>query len=83
MSRWKKPNGSSPNTKAKMDNPSKHVSYEILDPTKDDGREIVFDRDEAQAAYDRGYLVPEHEIVTAYLSTGQKITTILSTEWRN
>lgn len=66
-----------------MDNPSKHTTYEILDPTKADGRDITSDREDAQAAYDRGFLVSEHEIVTAYLSTGQKITTILSTEWRN
>ncbi len=62
--------------------PSKHITYEILDPTKDSGREITSDLDEAEAAYDRGFLISEHEMVVAFLSTGQKITTILSTEWR-
>lgn len=66
-----------------MDNPSKHISYELLDPTKEDGRELTSDRDEAQAAFDRGYLVSEHEMVVAYLSSGQKLTTILTTEWRD
>lgn len=66
-----------------MDNPNKSVSYEILDPTKEDGREIISDRNEAQVAFDKGYLVSEHEIVVAYLSSGQKLTTILTTEWRD
>jgi len=66
-----------------MDNPSKQISYEILDPTQEKGREIIFDRDEAYAAYHRGFLVFEHEIIIAYLSSGQKLTTILTTEWRD
>jgi len=65
-----------------MDNPTKHISYEILDPTKDSGRELTADRTIARKAYNRGFLVSEHEIVTAYTSTGQKITTILTTEWK-
>jgi len=66
-----------------MDNLTKYISYEILDPTKENGREVIFERDKAQTAYDRGFLVSEHEIVRAYLSGGQKLTTILSTEWRD
>lgn len=64
-----------------MNNPNKQISYEFLDPTKENGREITFDLDDAKVAFDRGYLVFEHEIVTAYLSSGQKLTTILTTEW--
>jgi hypothetical protein len=66
-----------------MDSPTKHISYEMLDPTKEDGRELTTDRDVAQDAYDRGFLISEHEIVTAYMTTGQKITTVLTTEWRH
>ena len=66
-----------------MDNPRKQISYEILDPTKENGREIISDRDEAQVAYHRGFLVSEHEIIVAYLASGQKLTTILTTEWRD
>ena len=64
-------------------NPSKQISYELLDPTMDEGREITLDLHEAQTAYERGFLVSEHEMVVAFLSTGQKLTTILTTEWRN
>lgn len=66
-----------------MDNPTKQLSYEILDPTKDAGRELTAEREVAQEAYERGFLVSEHEIVTAYMTSGQKITTILTTEWRH
>ncbi len=66
-----------------MDNLSKQISYEILDPTKDEGRDLTQDRELAQGAFDRGYLVSEHEIVVAYLNSGQKLTTILTTEWRD
>ena len=66
-----------------MDNPIKQISYEISDPTRENGHNIIFDREEARAAYDRGFLVSEHEIVIAYLSSGQKMTTILTTEWRD
>jgi hypothetical protein len=66
-----------------MDNPTKQISYEILDPTEDFGRELTEDRVVAQQAYDRGFLVSEHEIVKAFVSTGQRITTILTTEWRD
>ena len=65
-----------------MDNPTKQISYEMLDPTEDFGRELTTDRAVAQRAYDRGFLVSEHEIVKAYVSTGQRITTILTTEWK-
>ena len=64
-----------------MDNPIFHISYEILDPTKD-GRELTSDREVAEAAYNRGFLVSEHEIVKAYLSTGRSVTTIITTDWR-
>jgi len=65
-----------------MSNPTKQISYELLDPMEDSGRELTSDKAVAQKAYARGFLVSEHEIVTAYLSTGQKITTILTTEWK-
>ena len=65
-----------------MDNPTKQISYELLDPTEESGRELTDDRAVARKAYARGFLVSEHEIVSAYLSTGQKITTVLTTEWR-
>ena len=44
-----------------MDSPSKQISYEILDPARENGREII----------------------TAYLSGGQKLATIFTTEWRD
>ena len=66
-----------------MNNPTQQISYEILDPTNENDRTIIFDREEAQAAYNRGFLVAEHEIVIAYLSNGQKLSTILTTEWRD
>ena len=65
-----------------MSNPTKQISYELLDPMEDSGRELTSDKAVAQKAYTRGFLVSEHEIVTAYLSTGQKITTVLTTEWK-
>ena len=66
-----------------MSNPTKHISFEILDPMKEEGRELIDDRETAQEAFKRGFLVSEHEIVVAYLSSGQKLTTILTTEWGN
>ena len=66
-----------------MDLPSQHVSYEILDPTKDSGRELTSDREVAEAAYQRGFLVSEHEIVKAYPSAGRSVTTIITTDWRS
>jgi len=65
-----------------MDIPTQHISYEILDPMKDGGRELTSDREVAEAAYNRGFLVSEHEIVKAYLSTGRSVTTIITTDWR-
>ena len=65
-----------------MSNPAKQISYEMLDPMEDSGRELTYDKAVAQKAYNRGFLVSEHEIVTAYLSTGQKMTTVLTTEWK-
>lgn len=66
-----------------MDDLSKQISYEILDPVKEEGRELTYDREAAQTAFDRGYLVSEHEIIVAYLSSGQKLTSIMTTEWRD
>jgi hypothetical protein len=67
----------------RMDNPTKQISYEILNPAEDTGRKLTANRVVAQKAYDRGFLVSEHEIIKAYLSTGQRVTTILTTEWRD
>ncbi|MDR1963306.1 MAG: hypothetical protein LBQ50_05970 [Planctomycetaceae bacterium] len=67
-----------------MENPQIHISYEILDPTDESDRELTSDIEVANDRYARGYLVSKHELVVAYLSTtGQKLTTILTTEWRN
>ena len=65
-----------------MEIPTQQVSYEILDPTKDSGRELTSNREVAEAAYNRGFLVSEHEIVKAHLSVGRSVTTIITTDWR-
>ena len=65
-----------------MDNPTQHISYEMLDPAEEFGREFTTDRSVARKAYNRGFLVSEHEVVVTYTSTGQKITTTLTTEWK-
>ena len=66
-----------------MDIPTQHISYEILDPTGDYGRKLTSDREVAETAYSRGFLVAEHEIVKAYLATGRSVTTIITTDWRH
>ena len=65
-----------------MDNPTKYISYEILDPIKDSGVESTTDSAVAQRAYNRGFIVLQLETVEAYTSTRQKITTTLTTEWK-
>ena len=66
-----------------MDYPTKHTSYEILDPVRDSGVELTTDDAVAKRAFNRGFIVLELETVEAYVSTGQKITTTLTTEWKS
>jgi len=65
-----------------MDNPTKYITYEILDPTRDAGVELTTDNAVARRAYNRGFIVLQLETVEAYTSTRQKITTTLTTEWK-
>ena len=67
-----------------MDDPVRQISYRIFSPNpfEDTGERWTTDETEAQAAYDRGFIVDKIDIVRVVVSTGQTVTTGLSTEWR-
>jgi hypothetical protein len=67
-----------------MDNPTKRILYRISTPNPyevDEERETA-DEMFALLAYNHGYLVEKDEIVEAFMTTGQKVTTTLTTDWR-
>ena len=67
-----------------IDNPTKHVTYKIISsiPIEGDGEIWTYDVAEAQAAYDRGFYIEKVDVVRAIVSTGQTVTTGVTTEWR-
>ena len=65
------------------DTPIQRVFYEIFDPSHDGDKDSTFDREVAEDAYNRGFLIIEHEIVKAYWPGGRSVTTIISTDWRH
>ena len=67
-----------------MDNPTKQISYRIFSPNPFEGigERWTADESEAQEAYDHGFMIDKIDIVRAIVSTGQTLTTGLSTEWR-
>ena len=67
-----------------MDNPTKQIMYQILSPNpfEDDGEGWTDSVAEAQKAYELGFIIIKVDIVKAIVSTGQTVTTGLSTEWR-
>jgi hypothetical protein len=67
-----------------MDSPTTQISYRIFSPNPFEGagERWTADEAEAQGAYDRGFMVDKIDIVRAVVSTGQTVTTGLSTEWR-
>jgi hypothetical protein len=67
-----------------MDNPTKHILYEITPPITYEGidKRMTPDEVDALVSYNRGFIVEKHEIVEAYTSTGQKVITTLVTKWR-
>ena len=69
----------------KIATPTREIVYEISSSTSLEDIDVRKTTVEANAreAYERGYMVNEHEIVEALLSTGQKVTTTLTTEWRD
>ena len=67
-----------------MDDPTKHTTYKIASsiPIESGGERWTHDVAEAQAAYDRGFYIEKVDIVRAIVSTGQTVTTGVTTEWR-
>ena len=67
-----------------IDNPTKHVTYKIFTPihVEDIGERWTDSVEEAQEALDRGFSVDRVDIVRAIVSTGQTVTTGITTEWR-
>ena len=58
------------------------VSHLFSEPFEGIGERWTADESEAQEAYDHGFMVDKIDIVRAVVSTGQTLTTGLSTEWR-
>jgi len=67
-----------------MDNPNKQILYRIFSPIpfEGDGERWTDSEAEAQKAYELGFLINKVDIIRAIVSTGQTVTTGLSTEWR-
>jgi len=67
-----------------MDEPTKQITYRILPMTSLEGigERWTSDEADAQKAYDRGFYIEKIDIVRAIVSTGQTVTTGLTTEWR-
>ena len=67
-----------------MDSPARQISYKITSsiPIEDTGAKWTDDVAEAQKAYDRGFYIEKVDIVRAVVSTGQMVTTGLTTECR-
>ena len=66
--------------------PTRRVEYEIYSSTdlEDEGvgKRRTSEEIEAQLDYNRGFMVFKHETVEALMTSGQSITTTLTTEWR-
>jgi hypothetical protein len=64
--------------------PTRKIEYEIIPSTsyEDVSKRRTPEEIEAQLAYNRGFLVHKHETVEALMTTGQKVTTTLTTDWR-
>ena len=67
-----------------MDEPTKQIAYKIISliHIEGDGEMWTYDVAEAQEAYDRGFYIEKVDIVRTIVSTGQTVTTGLTTEWR-
>ena len=66
------------------DNPTKQIMYKITSPIPIDGigEKWTDSEVEAQKAYELGFLISKVDIVRAVVSTGQTLTTGLTTDWR-
>ena len=67
-----------------MDEPTRHVAYKIASSISVENFDERWTNDvaDAQRAYDRGFYVEKVDIVKAVVSTGQTVTTGITTEWR-
>ena len=67
-----------------MDSPTSQIMYKIASSIPIEGIDERWTDDvvEAQKAYNRGFYIEKVDIVRTIVSTGQTITTGLSTEWR-
>ena len=66
--------------------PNRIIEYEIFTSTdlEDEGvgESRTTEEIEAQLAYNRGFMVLKHETLEALMTTGQRMTTSLITDWR-
>jgi hypothetical protein len=67
-----------------MDNPTKQILYRIFTSIslEEIGERRTDDEMDALLAYRRGFIVEKDEIIEAFTTTGQKVTTTLTTDWR-
>lgn len=61
--------------------PTRYFVFEISDPIDESQSHVTQNIEEAQQAYEKGFFVMINEIVPSFLSTKQKVTTIISTDW--
>jgi hypothetical protein len=62
--------------------PHRYFIFEISDPADETmTTRATQDVNEAREAYKRGFFVVINEVVQSFLSTKQKVTTIISTDW--
>jgi hypothetical protein len=64
-----------------VDPPTRYFVFEISDPIDESQSRVTQNIEEAQQAYERGFFVAINEVVQSFLSTKQKVTTIITTDW--
>ncbi|MDR1478039.1 MAG: hypothetical protein LBJ00_03770 [Planctomycetaceae bacterium] len=67
-----------------LEPPIRFFVFEISDPTHENSpTHSTQDVDEAKNAYEKGFFVSINEVVQSPLSSRQKVTTIITTDWDN